>query len=81
LHPCQLHRLHNHRMPMKYQLYNPVRANQGLLQVLHGCLLFLRSFASRSAQAALACLRQAGPRGEGAGGAGGGILSAYYFGQ
>jgi len=35
-HPCQLHLLHNHRMPMQCQLYNSVGSNQGL-RVLHGC--------------------------------------------
>jgi hypothetical protein len=28
LHPCQLHKLHNHKMPMQCQLYNPVGANK-----------------------------------------------------
>ena len=50
---------------MQYQLYNPaVGANQ-VLQVLRGCLLFLRSFASCSARSALVCCRRAGSGGEG----------------
>jgi hypothetical protein len=53
LHPCQLHWLHNHRMQKMPTGGNPRFAR--LKNKRHGCLLFLRSFASR-----LACLMQAG---------------------
>jgi hypothetical protein len=59
-------------MPMQCQLYNPVGSNQGLRVLV---------LASCSARSALACCRRAGSGGEGAGRAGGGILSARHFEQ
>ena len=74
----QFHLLHNHRLQCQCNAnYTILGANQGV-RVLHGCLLFLRSFASRSARSALACCRRARSGEEGAGGAGG-ILCACHF--
>jgi len=58
----QLHLLQN-AVPMQYQLYNP--GGKPRFARLHGCLLFLRSFASHSARSALACSRRAGSGGQG----------------
>jgi hypothetical protein len=60
LHPCQLHLLHNHRMPMQRQLYNlvgsikPRLASSAWLRVLVLALLCLLLSPVRS------CLLQAG---------------------
>jgi len=81
LHPCHFISCITTKCQCNANVYNPVGSNQGL-RVLHGCeSLFLWSFASCSARSALACCRRAGSKGEGAGGAGGGILSARHYKQ
>ena len=54
-----------YRMQCRCNTNYTMGANQGL-RVLHGCLLFLRSFATRSARSVLACCRRAGSMEEGA---------------
>ena len=65
----QLHLLQN-AVPMQYQLYNP--GGKPRFTRLHGCLFFLRSFASHSARSALACCRRVGSGGQGQAEQGGG---------
>jgi len=67
-------------MPMQCQMYNPVRANQGL-QVLHGCLLFLRSLPLAQPGPLLPAAGERGPGAKGQAERGGGILSACHFEQ